>query len=161
MLARAVARIEDGLDDAEAGDLPASFMPWVATLLIAAAVVPMLAAPVRLRRRSQSQDQSQGRGQGQGRGLARGQPQSQGQSRPDDSNPDGGIDWRFVASAVFVLLVTFWTMRRLGYIPGAIVIVVGFMVLGRAGRLAVAVSALALPLGLWLLFSRLLGFPLP
>jgi hypothetical protein len=52
-------------------------------------------------------------------------------------------------------------MSLFGYLPGAAAIVIGFMGLGRARLRVVVGSAIGLPVALWLLFSRLLGFPLP
>jgi len=136
MLARAVARIEDGFETAQAGDLSPRFMPWVATLLMLTAIVPMLVNRVRRR--------------------ATGLP-----SVAPARGTNERIAWRFVATAVVVLLTAFWAMSTLGYIPGAVVIVAGFMALGRASRRAIAICVVAFPVGLWLLFSKLLGFPLP
>jgi tripartite-type tricarboxylate transporter receptor subunit TctC len=69
--------------------------------------------------------------------------------------------WLFVASSIAVMLAGFLIMLLLGYLPGAAAIVCGFMILSRARLRYVIGCAVALPVALWLLFSKLLGFPLP
>lgn len=67
----------------------------------------------------------------------------------------------FIGIATSVLIVTFVLLDFVGYFWGAAFIVAGFMILVRARVRAVVGTALAFPVALWLLFDRLLGFPLP
>ena len=69
--------------------------------------------------------------------------------------------WFFVGLSIAVMLAGFSIMWLFGYLPGAAVIVSGFMILSKARLRYIIGCAIALPGVLWLLFSKLLGFPLP
>jgi len=130
-LARAVARINE--DDAESpvGELSPAFMPYVAAALAGGALLLMLV----------------GRLAGRGRRA--------------ESAPFSGASWIFISLSILMLAVTYVLMEKLGYLIGAAAIVAGFMALARA-KLSVVIGAAAVfPLVLWLLFDKLLGFPLP
>jgi hypothetical protein len=112
-------------------DLSPAFMPYVAAVLGAAALVMLLGA--RLARRV-----------------------------PDDAPPPLPKEsWLFIGAAAVVLAATFVLLDSFGYLAGAAAIVAGFMALARAERKVVVGATIAFPLALWLLFDRLLGFPLP
>lgn len=69
--------------------------------------------------------------------------------------------WLFIGTTVAILTVTFVLIDVFGYLPGAAVMVAGFMLLVRARWPIVIGTAIVFPLALWLLFDRLLEFPLP
>lgn len=69
--------------------------------------------------------------------------------------------WLFIATVVAVLAVTFLLMDVFGFLAGATVIVAGFMALARADMKLIIATAISFPVALWLLFDKLLGFPLP
>jgi hypothetical protein len=80
---------------------------------------------------------------------------------PATAPPAQPVDWRFAAGAAALLAGAFALMAVAGYLPGTALAVCGFMLLGRTDwRTALACAAL-LPAVLWLVFSRLLGYPLP
>jgi hypothetical protein len=64
-------------------------------------------------------------------------------------------------TAAAVLAVTFLLMDVFGFLVGATAIVAGFMALARADIKVMVGTAIAFPVALWLLFDKLLGFPLP
>ncbi len=78
----------------------------------------------------------------------------------DEPAPLTGGSWAFIGWVVLVLAVTFVLFDRVGYLSGAAFIVAGFMVLARANVRATVAATVAFPTALWLLFDRLLGFPL-
>ena len=131
MLARAVARIEGVADNSDSGELSPFFMPAVAAAIGLLAI--MLVALQRAR----------------------------GARVPPSPAVMTLRSWQFVGAAVSVLAIGFFAMALLGYLPGGAAIVLGFMLIGRADVRIVLASAIGLPLLLWLLFSQLLGFPLP
>ncbi len=69
--------------------------------------------------------------------------------------------WYFIGASIAILATAFVLMSSLGYLYGAAVVVGGFMSLARADFKVTIVTAVLLPLALWLLFERALGFPLP
>lgn len=69
--------------------------------------------------------------------------------------------WLFVATATIVLAVTFVLLDRVGYVAGAACIVAGFMAMARVRWRTILGAAVVFPAALWLLFDKLLGFPLP
>lgn len=79
----------------------------------------------------------------------------------DEPAPLPAPSWVFIATAAAILAATFFLMSTFGYLAGAAAIVAGFMALARARLTVAAAAALAFPPVLWLLFDRLLGFPLP
>jgi hypothetical protein len=115
----------------DSGELSPLFMPVVAATLGLLAIVFMLMQAAR------------------GDGLL---PRANAMTRSS---------WQFVGAALSVMAIGFSAMALLGYLPGGAAIVLGFMAIGRADFRIVLASAVALPLLLWLLFSQLLGFPLP
>jgi tripartite-type tricarboxylate transporter receptor subunit TctC len=131
MLERAVARIDEAANDAASGELSPAFMPVVAAALGLLAIVLMLV-----------------------RRLA-------GPAAHSAATVMSRASWLFIGAAAAVMAVGFSVMSLFGYLPGAAAIVIGFMGLGRARLRVVVGSAIGLPVALWLLFSRLLGFPLP
>lgn len=131
MLQRAIARIEDSASSESNGALSPAFMPIVAATLGGVAVAALLVA-------------------GLFAGLA--EPGNRRLRR---------VDWAFVGAASAVMAAAWAVMWLLGYLPGAAVMVGGFMALGHARLRVIIGSAVVLPLVLWLLFAELLGFPLP
>jgi tripartite-type tricarboxylate transporter receptor subunit TctC len=131
MLARAVARIDADANGANRGGLSPAFVPIVAAALGLFAIVLMLA-------------------QRAGRDTM---------TLAESAMPRGS--WLFIGTASLVMLVGYSAMTLLGYLPGAAAIIFGFMTLGRASSRVIAGCVIVLPVVLWLLFSRLLGFPLP
>jgi hypothetical protein len=113
------------------GDLPPAFMPYVAALLGAAAMVALLVQ--RLTR------------------------------APADDRPAPLTrqSFAFVGAVVFVLAAAFLLLEHVGYLAGAAFIVAGFMTMARADVRATLLATLGFPVTLWLVFDRLLGFPLP
>jgi hypothetical protein len=79
----------------------------------------------------------------------------------DEPAPLPPRSWYFIGIAAVVLAATFVLMERFGYLVGATAIVAGFMALARADLKIMIGVTIALPITLWLLFDRLLGFPLP
>jgi len=69
--------------------------------------------------------------------------------------------WVFILAATSVLGMAFMLMNQFGYLFGAAAIVAGFMTLARAGLKTMIATTIVFPLVLWLLFEKLLGFPLP
>lgn len=118
-------------DGALSGELPPSFMPYVAATIGTVAMALLLC--VRLVRRG-----------------------------PDDAPaPLPRDSWIFIGAATAVLGAAFAVMTAVGYVAAATIVVAGFMALARAPWKAAVAAALALPAGLWFLFDRVLGFPLP
>jgi putative tricarboxylic transport membrane protein len=113
-------------------ELSANFMPNVAGLSVAGSLVLLLVAGLR----------------------RRGGTRAAGTAMSKES-------WLFVGSATAVLAIALVVMDVFGYLPGAAVLVAGFMLLGRAGLKLTIAWAIVFPIALWLLFSKLLGFPLP
>lgn len=113
------------------GDLSPAFMPYVAALLATAAMVALLVQR-----------------------LVR----PHGDEEPA---PLTRQSFAFVGAAAFVLAGAYLLLERVGYLAGAAFIVAGFMTMARAGVRATLLATLAFPAGLWLVFDRLLGFPLP
>lgn len=72
-----------------------------------------------------------------------------------------GRDWRFAPPAAAVLVIAFALMATAGYLAGTAFMVGGFMLLGRTDWKTAIVFAVLIPVLVWLLFSRLLGYPLP
>jgi tripartite-type tricarboxylate transporter receptor subunit TctC len=112
-------------------DLSASFMPVVAAALVAGSLLLILIAR-----------------------LGQLDTDTRRRAMPKDS-------WVFLGSAIAVLAIAFAVMSTFGYLPGAGITVAGFMLLGRAHIRLVVAWAVAFPIVLWLLFSKVLGFPLP
>ena len=113
------------------GDLSPAFMPYVAALLGMAAMVALF---------------------------------FQRLARPhgdEESAPLTRSSFLFVGAASLVLAATYLLLEHIGYLAGAAFIVAGFMTMARAGVRATLLATLAFPLTLWLVFDRLLGFPLP
>ncbi|HEY8521539.1 MAG TPA: tripartite tricarboxylate transporter TctB family protein [Gammaproteobacteria bacterium] len=117
--------------DVGLGDLPPALMPYVAAVLATAAALLLLVA--RLVRAPET----------------------------DEPAPLDRASWLFVLAAGAVLAGAFVLMQLLGYLAGAVVLVAGFTALGGASKKATAGLAVLFPLALWLLFDRVLGFPLP
>lgn len=80
----------------------------------------------------------------------------------DDAEPAplARSSWVFIGSVAVVLAVTFVLFDRVGYLWGAAFIVAGFMVLAKASVRATVAAAVTFPVVLWVLFDRLLEFPL-
>jgi hypothetical protein len=78
-----------------------------------------------------------------------------------DRRPGHTISWRYLTTVVAVLAVGFLLFDRAGYLIGAIAFVTGFLALARTRPAIIVGVAAGLPAALWLLFDRLLGFPLP
>jgi len=131
MLARAVARVEDADGGPRNAELSSAFMPFVGAGGFSLALIAMLIA--RARRAAEPL------------GIA-------------VSTSDRGL---FILVAILVMAGGFSAMAAFGYLVGAAVPAAGFLLLGRARLLVVIAGALLLPGLLWLLFYRLLGFPLP
>lgn len=113
------------------GDLSPAFMPYVAAELATGAAVLLLAGTIRRT------------------------------ADADEPAPLPKGSWIFVATTAGVLAATVALMSYFGYLAGAAAIVAGFMWIARASVRVVAGTAVAFPVVLWLLFDRLLGFPLP
>lgn len=113
------------------GDLSPAFMPYVAAMLGTAAMLALLVQ--RLRRAPDT----------------------------DEPPPLTRQSFAFLGAAVFVLAAAYLLLEHVGYLAGAALIVAGFMTLARAGVRATLLATLAFPVALWLVFDRLLGFPLP
>jgi hypothetical protein len=79
----------------------------------------------------------------------------------DEPAPLPKDSWLFIAAATAVLAVTFLLMDVFGFLVGATAIVAGFMALARANTKVTVGTAISFPVALWLLFDKLLGFPLP
>ncbi len=79
----------------------------------------------------------------------------------EDRTPLPARSWAFIGAATAVLVVAFVLMDTIGYIAGAAAIVAGFLLMVRASMRVVLGVTIAFPVGLWLLFDKLLGFPLP
>lgn len=113
------------------GDLSPAFMPYVAALLGMAAMAALL-----------FQRLAHPRGNEEAAPLTR-------------------SSFVFVGTVSFVLAATYLLLEHVGYLAGAAFIVAGFMTMARAGVRATLLATLAFPVTLWLVFDRLLGFPLP
>lgn len=79
----------------------------------------------------------------------------------EDPTPLPARSWAFIGLAAAVLLAAFVLMDLLGYVAGAAAIVAGFLLMVRASVKVVLTVAAVFPAALWLLFDKLLGFPLP
>jgi tripartite-type tricarboxylate transporter receptor subunit TctC len=130
-LARAVARINDVATDVQERELSPTFMPYVAAAFGAAALALMLIAR-----------------------LAGGRIEAEQASMSARS-------WLFICLAAAVLAAAFTLMDLYGYFFGASAIVAGFMALARAKLWIIVGAGILFPVALWLLFDKLLGFPLP
>lgn len=120
----------------QSGELSPAFMPYVAAALGTAAMALLLV--VRIARR------------------VAGTPDT------DDAPPPlPRQSWYFIGTASLVLVVTFVLMSGFGYLVGAAAIVAGFMAIARARAKIIVGAAVSFPVALWLLFDKLLGFPLP
>ena len=115
----------------DSDDLSPAFMPYVAAVIATVAATGLLVT--RLVRRSAQ----------------------------EEPTPLPWESWLFLAASVVVLGVTFVLMDRVGYLWGAASVVGGFMLLARAPAGIIVGTAIAFPVALWLLFDKLLGFPLP
>jgi hypothetical protein len=113
------------------GDLSPAFMPYVATVLATAAM--LLLALGHLRTRNDGADAA----------------------------PLPARSGLFIGVATAVLAAAFVLMEAFGYLAGAATLVAGFLLIVRARLPVVLAAAVALPLALWLLFDKLLDFPLP
>jgi hypothetical protein len=113
------------------GELSSAFMPYVAAGL--ATVAMALLFLTRLRQRGAD----------------------------DDVPALTARSWAFIGTATAVLAAAFVLMDTFGYLAGAAVLVAGFLLTVRARARVVVGAAVALPLALWLLFDKLLDFPLP
>ena len=131
ILTQAVALIDTMASNQPNGDLSLFFMPYVAVALGVIAMILMLAAR-----------------------ILHGRNNSESSLLPLAS-------WVSIGTATAVLSVTLALMNFYGYLAGATTIVAGFMLMARARIWVVLGTAIALPVGLWLLFEKLLGFPLP
>ncbi|MGD8809032.1 MAG: tripartite tricarboxylate transporter substrate binding protein [Gammaproteobacteria bacterium] len=136
MLARAVARIESAEREGRSRELSSAFMPWVAAAIGGLALAGMLIGRLR-------------------HDAAPAEPAT---AHAAALQGDAGV---FIAAAIVVMAAGFGTMAVFGYLAGAAATVAGFLLLGRANWIVVIGGAAVLPLLLWLLFSKLLGFPLP
>jgi hypothetical protein len=116
---------------ADDGDLSPAFMPYVAATLGTGAMALLLVARL------------------------------VGRSADEEPAPLPKDSWYFLGAAAAVLAVAFVLMDFFGYLWGAAAIVAGFMSLARANLKVVVGTAIVFPLALWLLFAKLLGFPLP
>jgi len=113
------------------GDLSPAFMPYVAAVLATGAAGALF--------------------------VARLTPNA-----ADDDEPPLPLEsWYFIGATTLIFAVTFVLMSTAGYLYAGATIIAGFMMLARANPKAVVVTAIALPITLWVLFSKLLGFPLP
>jgi hypothetical protein len=113
------------------GELSSAFMPYVAASLLTGAMVLLFLRQLRAPRAN------------------------------DDAPALPARSFAFIGTAVAVLAVAFALMESLGYLAGAVTLVAGFLLIVRAKPLVVVAAAVALPLALWLLFDKLLDFPLP
>jgi hypothetical protein len=84
-----------------------------------------------------------------------------GPAPAEDATPLPARSWVFIGSSAAVLAGAFVLMDLLGYLAGAAALVAGFLLMVRAGIKVVIGAAVLFPLALWLLFDRLLDFPLP
>jgi tripartite-type tricarboxylate transporter receptor subunit TctC len=130
-LSRALARINQTAGSAPNGELSSAFMPYVAAILGGFALALMLL----------------------GR-YTRTARDGEAPSLPKES-------WIYICTSTALLAVSFVLIDRFGYLPGAMAIVAGFMTMARARPAAVIGTAVLFPVALWLLFDKLLGFPLP
>jgi len=79
----------------------------------------------------------------------------------DDAAPLPGRSWVFIGAAAAIFAAAFVLMDVVGYVAGAAVIVAGFLLMVRASLTVVICASVVFPLALWLLFDKLLDFPLP
>jgi len=114
-----------------AGDLPPSFMPYVAAIAGTVAMAVLLAERLLI------------------------------PSAANEPAPFTRRSASYLAVVTLVLAVAFLLFEHIGYLFGAAFLVAGFMTIARAGARATAIAAVAFPVVLWLLFNELLGFPLP
>lgn len=117
--------------DGGVGDLSPAFMPYVAAIIATATMALLLVA--RLARAAASEEPV---------------PLTTG-------------SWLFIATAAAALAGAFFLMQHFGYLVGAAAIVAAFMAMARARPAVVVAVAATFPPALWLLFDKLLGFPLP
>jgi len=78
-----------------------------------------------------------------------------------DAAPLPGGSWVFIGAAAAIFATAFVLMDVVGYVAGAAVIVAGFLLMVRANPTVVIGASVVFPLALWLLFDKLLDFPLP
>lgn len=114
-----------------AGDLPPSFMPYVAAIAGTVAMAALLAERLLV------------------------------SSTADEPAPFTRRSAAYIGVVSLVLVTAFLLFEHVGYLFGAAFLVAGFMTIARAGARATAIAAVAFPVVLWLLFNELLGFPLP
>lgn len=113
------------------GELSAAFMPYVAAGLLTGAMALLFLGRLK------------------------------GPRIDDDAPALTAGSWAFIGTAVAVLAAAFALMDSFGYLAGAATLVAGFLLIVRAKVRVVVGAAVALPLALWLLFDKLLDFPLP
>jgi hypothetical protein len=70
-------------------------------------------------------------------------------------------NFRFVAASALVLGASYALMTWFGYVIGAIALVGGLLALAGVKPVPLAITAIATPVALWLLFVELLAMPLP
>ena len=68
---------------------------------------------------------------------------------------------RFACACALVLGSAYALMTWFGYVAGGIALVAGFLKLARVKAVPLAITAVAAPVALWLLFVGLLAMPLP
>jgi hypothetical protein len=121
----------DVAGDAAEGDLSPAFMPYVAACLATGAMLLLFVTRL-LDRRTDSGDA-----------------------------PLPPRAWVFLGLCTAVLVASFALMEAFGYLPGAALLVAGFLLIVRADIRVALGAAAALSFALWLLFDRALDFPLP
>ena len=78
-----------------------------------------------------------------------------------DAAPLPGRSWVFIGAVAAIFAAAFVLMDAVGYVAGAAVIVGGFLLMVRANLAVVIGASVLFPVALWLLFDKLLDFPLP
>jgi Tripartite tricarboxylate transporter TctB family len=84
-----------------------------------------------------------------------------GRTADADAPPLPARSWLFIGTAIALMAGAFALLDVFGYLAGAATLVAGFLLLVRAKIHIVLGAAVALPLALWLLFDKVLDFPLP
>ncbi len=113
------------------GGLSPAFMPYVAAALATLSAIGMLLQALR---------------------------------RRDTDSADARLtraNFRFIAGSALVLGASYALTTWFGYVIGGIVLVAGLLALARVKPLPLAITAIAAPVALWLLFVELLAMPLP